>query len=306
MGGIRANRIAIVLLGIAMSSTLGREGAAFAQSEDTELPVDQIEQIVGAQGHVSHGVLDISIAREDIGDVQGPRGITLTPAFENHGDLYFQPLGKGKALLNGDMALREEEVNPFISALLDNDLVFQAFHQHMPTQPQIWFVHFRGVRDPIALAHAIRAAISVTSTPLPQTSPENPTSPLDADQLASILHGEAEIGDEGVVSVTIDRAHPVRLGGVTAEPETGISTTVEFRPTGGDTADVVADFSMTSGEVDPVVRLMLTGEQWYQGCLYNQETAERPQLYFDHMVQHGNAYDLARQIRRGLDLTRSK
>jgi hypothetical protein len=41
-------------------------------------------------------------------------------------------------------------------------------------------------------------------------------------------------------------------------------------------------------------------------CLYNQETDEHPQLYFDHMLKSGDAYELAREIRRGLDLTDSE
>jgi hypothetical protein len=40
--------------------------------------------------------------------------------------------------------------------------------------------------------------------------------------------------------------------------------------------------------------------------LYNQETDEHPQLYFDHLLKVGNAYDLARELRRGLDLTKAK
>ena len=30
-----------------------------------------------------------------------------------------------------------------------------------------------------------------------------------------------------------------------------------------------------------------------------------PQLFFDHMAKHGDAYQLAAEIRRGLDLTNS-
>jgi hypothetical protein len=217
--------------------------------------------------------------------------------------LSFQPLGNGQALLNGDLALLESETQPFIASLLTHGLVFQAFHQHTPMQPQIWFVHFRGVSGPLTLAHEIRAAINVTSTPLPQTMPENPTTPLDPDRLASILHGDAEVGDEGVVTVTVKRTTPVTVAGVRVSPEAGISTEIEFKPTGGMNADVVPDFSMTSGEVNPVVRRMLVDLGWYQGCLYNQETAEEPQLYFDHMVKSGDAYELAAEIRSGLDLT---
>lgn len=149
-------------------------------------------------------------------------------------------------------------------------------------------------------------------TPLPQSSPPNPTTPLDADRLAKILHGEAEVGEEGVVTVTVNRKKGVRIDGVYVKPETGISTTIEFKPLSSSSsapslqAAVVPDFSMTSDEVQPVVKRMLKEFGWYQGCLYNQETAEHPQLYFDHMVKSGDAYALAEEIRRGLDPTRSE
>jgi hypothetical protein len=271
------------------------------------LPVSKIEQIIEAQGSVSNGVLNIPIGREDIGHVLGPEGAVFTAAFELHGDLYFQPLRGGRALLNADLALLPQEVNPFISKLLSVGLVFQAYHQHLiDMNPQVWFVHFRGVDTPERLAWRAKAAISTTATPFPQTQPSHPTTPLDADRLASILHGTAEVGDEGVVTVDVSRRHSVRLDGVIARPETGISTSIEFKPLGGSQAVVVPDFSMTSDEVVPVVELMLNDLKWFQGCLYNQETDEHPQLYFDHMLKAGDAYDLAREIRRGLDKTDSE
>jgi hypothetical protein len=296
------------------SAVSGEDAGSGTGSGSATLPVDQIQRIVGAEGTVDNGVLDITIERKDIGEVKGPRGMTLTPAFQVQADLYFQPLGNGDAILNGDMALKESEVDPFIAALIQNGLVFQAFHQHTPTQPQIWFVHYRGVCDPISLAHSIRNAIDVTSTPLPQQMPANPTTPLDPQKLASILHGTATVGDEGVVTVAVPRQHGVVLGGVTIKPETGIANVIQFKPTGSgtgsgsgsagaNTADVVADFSMDSKEVQPTVKQMLVGNDWDQGCLYNQETDEQPQLYFDHMAKTGDAYELAAEIRAGLDLT---
>jgi hypothetical protein len=38
-------------------------------------------------------------------------------------------------------------------------------------------------------------------------------------------------------------------------------------------------------------------------CLYNQETAETPQLYFSHLLGVGNPYYYARAIRRILQQT---
>lgn len=45
---------------------------------------------------------------------------------------------------------------------------------------------------------------------------------------------------------------------------------------------------------------------WTVHCLYNQETAESPQLYFAHMMKTGNPISLAHEIRDGLDKTATK
>ncbi len=284
------------------SSATNDQTAATTGKGSDALPVQKIQDIVGADGHVDNGVLDITIERKDISSAQGPRGITFTPAFGLESDLYFQPLGGGKAFLNGDFALKESEVDPFVKALIQNGLDWQAFHQHTPMQPQIWFVHYRGVCDPDNLAKGIRAAIDTTSTPLPQQSPQNPTSPLDDKKLASILHGTAQIGEEGVVTVSVPRKHGVKIENVQVQPETGISVNIQFKPTGnGSEAQVVPDFGMTSEEIMPAVQTMFLDHDWDQGCLYNQETGEQPQLYLDHMAKQGDAYQLAREIRDGLD-----
>jgi hypothetical protein len=307
LGGGLAGSLVTAGLPLAPSALAANAHSRHRGHGGGSLPTKQIEDIIGIDGTVSRGVLDISVGRSDIGQVSGPLDVTFTPAFEVHGDLYFQPLGHSKALLNGDLALLPEETNPFIAALLQQGLTFQAFHQHLiEMNPQVWFVHFRGVGDPLALAKAIRAAIDVTKTPLPQSTPANPTTPLDPDKLAKILRGDAQVGDEGVVTVSVSRKHGVRLGGVYASPETGISTSIEFKPMGtAGNAAVVPDFSMTADEVMPVVQRM-QGMGWFQGCLYNQETDEHPQLYFDHMLKTGDAYALAQEIRTGLDLTDSE
>jgi hypothetical protein len=284
----------------------------------SQLPVKQIEQILGAQGEVTGGVLDITIERTDIDDAHGPLGVTFTPAFELHGELGFQPLGKNQALLNADMAVLEPETNPFIAALLQHGLVVQAFHQHLPMLRQVWFVHFRGIGDPIALARAARAALDVTHTRLPQPPPQRPSTPLDAQRLARILHGQATVGNDGVVTVTVLRTDRILLAGVRVAPQCGISTTIQFKPTRRDddasaanesrkaNAQVCPDFSMTAEEVVPVIKRMQIEHRWFQGSVRNDETNEQPQLFWDAMVKEGDAYQLAQEIRSALDLTHSK
>jgi hypothetical protein len=304
-GGIAAGGLLSTTFPSAAGATTTTESAQSVEEQHDHLPVDDMEKILQAQGTVTNGVLSIDIDRDDIGDVAGPMGVTFTPAFEVNGTLTFQPLGNDRAFFNGDLALKSQECNPFIDAIIANGLTFQAFHQHyIETHPEVWFIHWRGEAPALRLARAVKNVLDVTSTPFPQKPPAHPHTPLDPDRLASILHGSAEVGDEGVVSVTIDRTDRIVIDGICVSPEANISTNVEFKPlsSSGSRAAVAPDFSMTSSEVMPVVSLMRR-LGWFQGCLYNQETDEHPQLYFDHMLKVGDAYTLAREIRRGLDLT---
>lgn len=279
-----------------------------AHKQAGKLPAKQIQEIVQAQGTVTSGVLSIPIARDDIGPVQGPLGVTMDGSFEVDGSLTFQPLGDSLAFFNGDLPLKAQETDGFIDALLANGLVFQAFHQHYTEQtPQTWFIHWRGVGAPLTLARAIHNVLSATATPLPQTTPSMPTSPLDDKRLAKILGGQAMIGSGGVVTVNVSRGGRIVIDGVHASPEANISTGIEFKPlaSAGSRAAAAPDFSMTEAEVVPVVKLMRS-RGWYIGCLYNQETQEDPQLYFSHMLKTGDAYALAAEIRAGLDKTDAK
>jgi hypothetical protein len=171
----------------------------------------------------------------------------------------------------------------------------------------VWFIHFRGTGHPVKLAQAIRRVLGATSTPLPQSMPSNPTTPFSGKRLETILHGTGEVGGDGVITITTARRHTVRIGGVIVEPDVNISTNVEFLPldANGTRAAVAPDFSMTAAEVGPVMRTM-RGHGFEVGCLYNQETGESPQLYFAHMFAVGDPYELAHQVRQGLNHTRAE
>ncbi len=307
-GGVAATSfVAAAIPRPAMAATAAAGRTKGLLTQKGKLPARQIQDIVGAEGTVSHGILGIEIARTDIGNVAGPLGVTFTPSFEINGTLTFQPLGHGLAFFNGDLPLLASETNGFIDALLANGLVFQAFHQHFTeTTPNVWFIHFRGLGRPLSLARAVHNALKATGTPLPQKMPSKPTSPLDDKRLGSILHGDAQVGDAGSVTVTVGRSDKIAIGGVEASPDANIFTEVQFAPLPSPgQAAVAPDFSMTSSEIGSVMRVMRR-QGWFVGCLYNQETAESPQLYFSHMLKTGDAYALAAEVRRGLDRTQSR
>jgi hypothetical protein len=293
-----------LLLPSGIAQAAGKSGLL---RQSGKLPsLEAMEKILQAEGETSEGLAHFSIDRDDAEHVKGPMGVEFSGSFEINGDLYFQPLRGGKlAFLNGDVPLKPEELNPFIDALLANGLTFQAMHQHyFDLRPMYWFIHFRGVAAPLALAKAIKGALDVTAIPFPQKSPQHPSTPFDARRLAKILHGTATVGEDGVVTVDISRKGRIVIDGVEVNPDANLSTNVQFKPQGQGANGAAAgpDFSLTSSEVTPVIGAMRAAG-WQVDCLYNQETAESPQLYFSHMLKTGDVYELATEIRKGLDLT---
>jgi hypothetical protein len=304
-GGVVA---AGLLAGGGVGLGAGTAGAAEGDSrENATLPVDTIQSILEASGTVTNGVLVVGIDRTDIGTVT-LRGVPIKPSFEVNGDLTFQPVGGGRAFFNGDLALKDNEVNAVIDAILAGGLVFQAEHQHFyDFDPPVWFIHFRGQGNALQLARAVHHVLKATATPLPQSPPANPSTPLDKDKLQHILHGyDADVGDDGVVTVHVARRDSIYIDGVRVRPQTNIATNVAFEPlnAGGTRCAVAPDFAMESNEINRVTRVMRR-HGWDVGCLYNQETDEKPQLFFSHQFKTGDPYVLAREVRAGLNETNS-
>lgn len=304
----QGRRRTIVTGGTLLAGLLGVQAAhagsgAVSASGAASLPVHDIEKILRSQGTVKNGVLMIEQDRNDLNNVVGPGGIPFKPSFEIQNELQFQAIGGAQAIFNGELSLLDRETNPVIDRILANGLVFQAFHQHFfDLRPQLWHIHFRGIGAPLDLARAVANVIAATGTPLPQTMPAHPTTPLDAELLAKILGGDADVGSEGVVHVSVPRKDQIILAGVPVKPELGVEHRIAFEPLGGGRTAVAPDFALTASEVNPV--MAITRRYGFTvHCLYNQETAERPQLYFSHQLAVGDAYELARVIRRALERT---
>lgn len=289
-------------------ATVARAAVRAPHKKQGSLPKKQIEHIIGSQGMATpEGDFSVPFARNDLHAV-GPFGVPFDGAFILTGMVYFQPLGGGKAFINGCACFKPEEIQGAISGMLEGGLTFQALHQHIyDMKPIYFFMHYRAQGDAIHLAHGVKRMLNATSTPFPQTQPKNPKTPFDVKRLEKILKGSATVGSEGVVTVTVDRTDRIVIDGVEVLPDTNISTSIDIRPLNkkGSRAAAIPDFGMTTTELMPVMRTMKS-MGWTVQCLYNQETGEHPQLYFSHQVKVGDPYALAHEIRRGLDHTASK
>lgn len=299
-GGITGGLAATTSLLAGTAVAAGTAGMATLDSL-AESPVSEIETIIKVQGSMSNEVLNLQINRDDIPNVTKD-GIPIKPSFEINGNIFFQP-GPGGFMMNGDLCFKASEMNRAIDAMTGHGLVWQAQHQHLSgLDPVVWFVHFRGHGSARQIAEGCAAILAATSTPLPQAPPTNPTTPLNVRRLESIIGAPGTVGTDGVVGFQIPRREQISLGGISISPFLNVFTSVGFEPLGGDTAVVIPDFGMVAGEIDNVARVMRR-QGWELDCLYNQETDEYPQLYFSHQFKVGNAYQLAAEVRRGLERT---
>ncbi len=283
-------------------------GGATSKPTKTALPVKAMEKAMHAKGSVVQGVLQFEIDRTDISGVHIGK-VPIKPSFEINGTWTFQPTGKGQAFMNSDIALEPSEMNSFIDALLKNGFTFQAEHQHMyDFKPIVYFIHLRGTGSPVSLAkRAYNALREGTSTPFPQAPPAHPKTPLNPKRLETMLHGfSVSVGSAGVVTVLIARNNKETIAGIPVRYATNIMTNVSFEPLNknGSQAAVIPDYGMIPSEINAVVSTMRS-MGWDIGCLYNQETAESPQLFFSHMFKVGNPYTLAGEVEKGLDHTNS-
>src|SRR3954470_24614160 len=129
-------------------------------AQSKKLDTAQIDELTGLKGKLNEqeGVYKVSSPRMDIkvsvDQWQMPpfMGLTSWAAF--------MPGMKGEAMVMGDLTLMQDEVNPVMSAALDNGLQVTALHNHFFfDEPKVYFMHIGGEGDTATLAKGVRAAL---------------------------------------------------------------------------------------------------------------------------------------------------
>ena len=157
-------RIAMALrAGLSESKTPLSAPASASPQPPTDLDTAQLDQIMGAKGHVAGGVYQVGVARRDPITEAGMPMTPPAPLGVATG-INFQPTGGGKAAVTGDFVLSGDEVNPVLQALRTNGIEVTALHSHMlDEQPRLFFMHFWANDDAGKLARGLRAALDKTA-----------------------------------------------------------------------------------------------------------------------------------------------
>jgi hypothetical protein len=118
-----------------------------------------LAKIVGHAGEQNGPVYKITIGRPDIAlrehgaPINARMGLNTWAAFAGT---------DADAMVAGDVAMLESEVQPVLKALRGRGVEVVAIHHHMTgVQPMVVFLHYYGTGPATKLASAVRAAIDV-------------------------------------------------------------------------------------------------------------------------------------------------
>jgi len=123
----------------------------------TTLDPAKIDAVLGHKGDLASGVYKVVVgrsARMHGVEVGATMGVNTWAAFAGSDDA---------AVVDGDFAMREGELQGVLKALRAAGIAIVAIHQHMAgEQPRILFLHYWGAGRTTDLAKGLRAALDLT------------------------------------------------------------------------------------------------------------------------------------------------
>jgi hypothetical protein len=142
--------------------------AAPAQSPQPPIELDTagIDAALGRTGTADGGLDKFTIARRD---PIAQDGHVTPPTFGVTTTVNFQPVGGGRAAINGDFVMTAPEVPTVIQTLRKGGITVVALHNHaLGDEPRLFYVHYWAVADGVTLATALRPALDATNLTPPR------------------------------------------------------------------------------------------------------------------------------------------
>ena len=268
------------------------------------LDAAKIDQITGLKGKLNEkeGVYKVTFPRNDVKvAVDG----WPMPPFMGLGTWAAFIETESGAMVMGDTVLFEDEVNPAMSAALDNGLSVTALHNHFFfDHPKVYFMHLEGQGNADELATGVRKVYDKikeirAANPQPKDSfgtvslPEKNS--ISAEPLNKVFGMSSEVSN-GMVKFSI--GHPATMHGVKIDNAMGVNTWMAFAGN-DDNAVVDGDFAVTEDELQSALKAMRVGGINIV-AIHSHMTHEQPRILFFHYWGRGPAKKLAEAIQGAL------
>jgi len=225
-------------------------------AQDIPAPYKDVLTFLGKPGDFKANVLKVNIPRND---VHVTVASVPTPTPFGFGGWVAFTRGDSMDVMMGDLVLLQDEVNPVMTALLDNGLEVTALHNHFFwDEPRMFYMHVHGHGAPMDLARKLKPALDLIGK---QTNPASPVAAaapvatLDVAKLAQIAgHAGEQTGAVYKITVGRDDLKMTEMGApITARM--GLNTWAAFVGTDAEAA-IAGDVAMLPSEVTPVLKVL--------------------------------------------------
>src|SRR5213080_2284214 len=223
-----------------------------------EIPSDYQEVLksLDRKGDFKDGVVKVNIPRNDL--KMTVQGISTPTPFGFGGWVAFTKTTDGNEVMMGDLVLLQEEVNPVMSALLDNGTEVTALHNHfLWDDPHVYYMHVHGMGKAADLTRDVKQAFDLIGHAKPEavTPLSGSGAALDTAKIAQIVGHTGEQSGT-VYKITVGRSDlAMKDHGATINARMGLNTWAAFYGTQDD-AVVAGDIAMLEGEVTPVLKAL--------------------------------------------------
>ncbi len=299
MNTIRWSQIGIIVLCAWVS---GQSVAQQPSNSPVALDTVKIEQLTGIKGKLdaAESVFKVSQPRTDLSATVA--GVKMTPQMGLTSWAGFQAAGD-QVMVMGDMVLQEDQINPVMSAALDNGLEVTALHNHfLWDTPRIMFMHIGGMGNLEALATGVGKVFAKAQETrsgkksVPAIRFDAAKTSLDPKPIETIIGTPVEKTGE-VYKVTLGRT--TQMNGHSAGKTMGVNTWAVFAGS-NEKAIVEGDFAMLESELQGVLKA-LRGADITITSIHHHMVNETPRIVFLHYWGTGSVSNLAKAIKTALD-----